>query len=176
MEFGSFLGETTLGLADAVESRAPKNDVRIVAMDTWKDTTGLGGVWTAPMKWNAPSGLLVAIGANESFSDAMQQLAYYQFLANVNANPAAKFRVTALPLLSMEAVGRASIVGSTYPLPSVVYLNPPVDTASLRHEILPQLWRLLACGGTLIGHGYHKMQSEVDDFALHVSKVHQVRA
>ena len=93
-------------------------------------------------------------------------LPYYQLLVNCNATDAAKERVEAFSLLAPDALQRAHTMGSAGATtrPRLIYVNPLGP--SLRHD-LPVLWRLLACGGTMAGAGYHlpDIQPHVDSFA-----------
>lgn len=157
VEYGSFLGEATLGLVDVI-STSQKKPTTLVALDTWKEPTGYTGLWTEAVTYKPPSHVSLAAITTHSPS-------YLQFVANVARAP--KDLVVAVPLLDTDAAARAAAIGHMYPQPRLIYVNPPT-TISLRHDILPHLWRLLACEGLMVGHGYHKVQEGVDEFAAHV--------
>ena len=73
-----------------------------------------------------------------------------------------------LPLLNASTLARAHGFGASN-RPSLIYVNPLVNSTNLRHD-LAALWRLLACGGTMAGLGYHRLWVEVDAFAEGLKK------
>ena len=53
--------------------------------------------------------------------------------------------------------------------PVLIYINANQRAERMRHD-LQQAWRLLACGGTLFGAGYHLNRAEIDDFRLKIAE------
>jgi len=64
----------------------------------------------------------------------------------------------------------ATELGATGRRPTLVYINPPWRRERLRRDLI-QAWRLLACGGTLFGAGYHLFRDEIDAFAAHLTSL-----
>jgi hypothetical protein len=164
VEYGSFMGEATQALAQAVadaQTTWGTLPTKVLAIDSFDSTTGYQGVFMNPWTWVAPPAVRVAAA-----SAPPHPTPYYQFLVNMGVTDATKERVVPFPLLAPDALTRARLLGTANPAarPRLIYVNPV--GASLKHD-LPVLWRLLACGGTMAGAGYHlpDVQPEVDAFA-----------
>jgi len=169
IEYGSFLGETTIALAQVLaEMPGTSASTRIVAIDTWQDSAGYQGIWTKELKWTAPSALReesVRLGAQ-------RPLPFLAFYRNIAANRAIADRIIPLPLQQPDQFQRAHAIGmNASTRPKLVYINPRVST--IFHQ-LTNLWPLLDCGGTMAGHGYHlpAVQRDVNEFALRHLRVH----
>ena len=163
VEYGSFLGEATWALHSAIQGVQSKygnlSSTRILAMDTWKEHQAFGGIWTFSDTWQPPKDVMA--------EQTPQPPAYYQFLVNLRRSASVDSRVVPFSLLAPDAVARANGIGMSSPRPKLIYVNPPRHTASLSLD-LPTLWRLLACGGTIGGAGYHVLRNEVDAFAASI--------
>ena len=164
VEYGSFMGEATQALAQAVadaQTTWGTLPTKVLAIDSFDSTTGYQGVFMNPWTWVAPPAVRVAAA-----SAPPHPTPFYQFLVNMGVTDATKERVVPFPLLAPDALTRARLLGTANPAarPRLIYVNPV--GASLKHD-LPVLWRLLACGGTMAGAGYHlpDVQPEVDAFA-----------
>ena len=167
IEYGSFLGETTAAIAQALARMATvsssERPTYIVAIDTWKQHTYYMNMFTQTMQWESPPGLVQALAS----ADPAPSLpaAFYQFKVNMDAIPEARDRVMPLPLLISDTIERARTLAlNISQRPKLVYVNP--SEHGLRH-VLPHLWKLLTCGGTMAGHGYHlpTVQPVIDEFA-----------
>ena len=158
-----------MGLVNAID-RIPAfrgSTTNVIAIDTFNEHRSFGGIFTKPMTWLPPSGLSLA-----AMREVPQPLAYYQFLQNVRTILSSAIqRVVPFPLLAHDAVARARALGANGQ-PFFIYVNPPAITKWLSQD-LPVLWRLLACGGTIAGAGYHLpgLQPEIDTFAANTEGV-----
>lgn len=157
IEYGSFLGEATFALHAAINLAhtiyGNASSTKIIALDTWREHQAYTSIHTSPEDWQPPTGQLGQLGV------VPHPPAFYQFLVNLQESPALYDRVVPL---QTEAQARA--FGSLPHRPRLIYVNPPRHTAALARD-LPILWRLLACGGTIGGAGYHVCRFEVDEFA-----------
>mmetsp|Transcript_2745 Transcript_2745/g.7621 ORF Transcript_2745/g.7621 Transcript_2745/m.7621 type:complete len:335 (+) Transcript_2745:101-1105(+) len=166
VEYGSYLGEATIGLAQALTDIqgiwGGTLSTKVLAIDSFQNNAGYMGMFQNRASWSAPAAAVTAIGEGNRLPYPMP---FYQFLANSAVSASARERVVPFPLLDPSAVMRANALGSADPptRPRFIYVNPV--GASLRHD-LPILWHLLACGGTMAGVGYHlaDIQPQVDAF------------
>lgn len=173
LEIGSFLGETTVGLAHALARGG--YDAVVVAMDTWDESTGFTGTFEYAHSFTPPADAVAAAAAQPEVlgrSGLLPRpaLLFEQFVKNVNASVRgtrhdASKNVLPFPMLSSEAVARASALGAHFGRPPLIYLNPPQSEERMR-SLLAAAWSLLACGGTLAGSGYHlpSVRPAVDAF------------
>ena len=172
VEWGPFLGEATLPLAKAITAVQATlgnlSGTRVLSVDSFKEHTGYAGLMMDPVKWEPTS------GASSLSAKVPHPPAYYQFLLNLRSTEDAINRVVPVPLLASDAITRANAFGKGGQRPRLVYVNPPPFgmASSLRRD-LPTLWKLLACGGTMAGAGYHLpyIQPEVDKFAATLSGI-----
>lgn len=164
LEYGSYMGEASLALAQAVndvQSTWGTLNTKVLAMDSFEAVTGYEGMFMQPATWVPPASAAAATAATPSYP-----MPYYQFVANSRLTDVAKSLIVPFPMLASNSLARAHALGAANPStrPKLIYVNPV--GASLRRD-LPVLWRLLACGGTMAGAGYHlaDVQPEVDTFA-----------
>ena len=165
LDYGSFLGEATFALDSAINQVQAKygnlSGTHLLAMDTWKEHRAYGGLWTTPSKWQPPS-------SKETVGiDIKAPPPYYQFLTNIRRRPTLAERVIPISMLTVDTTALGNALGLSTQRPKLIYVNPPRHPASLSRD-LPELWRLLACGGTIGGAGYHVSRSEIDSFATSI--------
>ena len=147
VDIGPFLGESTVGLAQALQARGVlSSSTRVLAIDHWREHTGYTGGFLRETTWTPPAPIAADVDLLKSTPPPL----YWQFVRNVNASSYQSY-VQPLPLWE-EA--RAMELGRNVSRPKLVYVNPPRHAATLRHDIVAG-WRLLACGGTMAGVGYH---------------------
>ena len=167
VELGSFLGEATVGLAMAL--RATQLEASLISVDTWHEHVGHTGLFQHAVTFLPPTGAEQAITAHPEWLEPGRSLLFEQFVRNVNASGAGvRELVRPVILHSAGAAARATELGATGRRPTLVYINPPWRSERLQHDLI-QAWRLLACGGTLFGAGYHLFPDEIDAFAARLS-------
>ena len=160
VEIGPFLGESTVGLA---ESLLALPAVQVVSMDTWHEHYGFTGIMMHETAWELPSEAVSAVVQHEEWLTAGQTLLFEQWARDVNATSANNIyhrtdlaeRVIPFPLVpAKEAVEHAKLLGASGVRPRLVYINPPRRAEKMRLD-LREGWRLLACGGSMAGAGFH---------------------
>ena len=168
-EFGSYLGESSVGWADALKSLNLRNQMAIVAIDTWHEHEAHTGPMLRETKFYPPQVALQATRFHPEWLLPGRTLLFEQYVRNVNSSgKAARDLVRPVPLLSPDAEARGAALGATGVRPFLIYINPPARAERMQHDLL-QAWRLLACGGTLAGAGYHLFQHEIQAFAARIS-------
>ena len=172
VEFGPFLGESTVGLGQALLQT--KLNATIVSVDTWHERLAHSGPFQKRVTWEPPPAALEAASAHpERLASAGGSLLFAQYLINVHSTwdtaiegEGAKAAVLPVPLLdTAEVQARAAALGDTGVRPRLVFINPPHRVERLQKDMM-QGWRLLACGGTLAGSGYHLHRNEIDSFRM----------
>ena len=162
VEYGSScMGEATIGLSIAATKKKFAN-TKVFALDSFDDNTWFEGVFMRQRTWSPPEAIANAALPNPA--------AFYQFIAKTRA---VRNQIVAIPLLNAGSLARAHAIGASGEpgeragenRPGLIFISPPSNGTSLRHD-LTALWRLLACGGTMAGTGYHLpgIMPEVDAF------------
>lgn len=161
VEYGSCMGEATIGLSVAATKKKFAN-VKVFALDSFDDNTWFEGNFMRARTWSPPEAIANAALPNPA--------AFYQFIAKTRA---VQNQIVPIPLLNAGSLPRAHAFGASGApgekpgenRPGLIFVSPPSNATSLRHD-LSALWRLLACGGTMAGTGYHLpgIMPEVDAF------------
>lgn len=168
VELGCFLGEASVGLAQSLE--ALKLNGTVFAVDTWHEHHGYVGPYMFPQTYNPPD--VAADQArlqHEELSSAGRSVLFEQYVRNVNATGhSTRSHVFPVPLMAPGMQADATRLGKMGIRPVLIYINANQRAERMRHD-LQQAWRLLACGGTLFGAGYHLNRAEIDDFRLKIA-------
>jgi hypothetical protein len=162
VEYGSTcMGEATIGLSLAATKKKFAS-TKVFALDSFDDNTWFEGVFMRARTWSPPEAIANAALPNPA--------AFYQFIAKTRA---VRNQIVPIPLLNAGSLARAHAFGASGETgeragenrPGLIFVSPPSNATSLRHD-LSSLWRLLACGGTMAGTGYHLpgIMPEVDAF------------
>lgn len=161
VEYGSCMGEATIALAAAAAEKKYTN-TKVFALDSFDDNTCFEGLFMQSRTWSPPEAIAKAALPNNP--------AFYQFIAKTRA---VRDQIVTIPLLNAGSLARAHAFGASGKpgeragdnRPGLIFVSPPSNGTSLRHD-LSALWRLLACGGTMVGMGYHlsTVMPEVDSF------------
>jgi len=135
----------------------------VVSIDHWNGHKGIAGKLMREITWKPPP----EIAKDNDLMKATPPPLFWQWVRNVNESG---YRGLIQPLPLWEE-SRATQLGANVTRPKLVYVNPPRHAPMLRHDIV-QGWRLLACGGSLAGAGYHlpTVRPVVDAFARHLSE------
>ena len=165
IEIGTFLGATSIMLAQALDALHGADDRRslVLSIDTW---LGDAYMWSSKSE-RYKSLLKVQLG---------KPLLYYQFLSNVRwAN--VTHRIVPLPLSTNEA---ARVLDFCRWRPDLVYIDASHDAIDVLTD-LEHYYYLLQCNGTLFGDDFHwpGVRSAVTHFAqrrqldLQVFEIHR---
>ena len=95
VDIGPFLGESTVGLAEALHKMNLVN-TKVVSVDHWREHTGYTGHWFAPTTWKPPP----EIATNAELLKATPPPLFWAFYKNVNHSG---FRTYVQPLPLWEA-------------------------------------------------------------------------
>jgi hypothetical protein len=174
VEFGSSIGAaTTIALSSAAAKEKYVNTT-VLTLDSFDETKYFEGIFMQPKERSPPEALATAAAVLPN------PLAYYEFIAKTGP---VQDHIVPIPLLNAGSLARAHAFSAAAKSgeraednrPGLIFVNPPFNGTSLRHD-LSALWRLLACGGTMAGTGYHlpSVMPEVDAFDEIIRSRHSV--
>ena len=168
VELNSFMGEASVGLAEALDYLKLK--ATIIAVDTWHEHQGYMGSFQLPHTFVPPQVASDAARFHPEWMSPGRSILFEQYVRNVNESgavakgmPPMRDHIRPIPLFAPDMVSRAAELGATGSRPFLIYIGAPRRPERMRHD-LQQAWRLLACGGTLFGSGYHLNRREIDEF------------
>lgn len=170
LEVGPFLGSVSIALANALVYQQ-RSDGFVLAVDTFRSTEGFVGIRTQLESYTPPLG----VGRVYLHPEKEENFHYYAYMRNVATahvsqggavgqwvpktmqhKPVenATKKVVPMSLKAPKFKSNAHWLGRKGWRPTLIYLNAPRVGADYKRE-LDLSWKLLACGGTIAGDGYH---------------------
>ena len=137
-----------------------------MAVDTWHEHVAYTGSFTIETTYTPPRAAVDGAALHPEWLADGRTLLFEQYVRNLNSttfSAIVRDHVLPIPLLAQDSESKATELGKIAGQPHFIYINPPKRVERLRHD-MQQGWRLLACGGSLFGAGYHLFQEEIDSF------------